>query len=173
MAAAWPGGRRGPRSATSALELGRLDHRLHRLLPFEATHQRTLEEAVDFILGGGKANPNLGVSNTIRGAVASWAKTLATELGGYGITVNKAQIPDADIGSISLLFANGDRVMVPQIEGADIDVGDDVEVSRNHQGNYPESVYSHGINLLSGVGAARAISRGRALAVTDSAHSPG
>jgi 3-oxoacyl-[acyl-carrier protein] reductase len=31
---------------------------------------------------------NLGVSNTIRGAVASWAKTLATELGGYGITVN-------------------------------------------------------------------------------------
>ncbi|MBL8299116.1 MAG: SDR family oxidoreductase [Rhodanobacteraceae bacterium] len=31
---------------------------------------------------------NLGVSNTIRGAVASWAKTLATELGPYGITVN-------------------------------------------------------------------------------------
>ncbi len=32
--------------------------------------------------------PNLGVSNTIRGAVASWAKTLATELGASGITVN-------------------------------------------------------------------------------------
>lgn len=31
---------------------------------------------------------NLGVSNTIRGAVASWAKTLATELGPLGITVN-------------------------------------------------------------------------------------
>jgi 3-oxoacyl-[acyl-carrier protein] reductase len=31
---------------------------------------------------------NLGVSNTIRGAVASWAKTLATELGPSGITVN-------------------------------------------------------------------------------------
>jgi len=31
---------------------------------------------------------NLGVSNTIRGATASWAKTLATELGGFGITVN-------------------------------------------------------------------------------------
>ena len=30
----------------------------------------------------------LGVSNTIRGAVASWAKTLALELGPYGITVN-------------------------------------------------------------------------------------
>lgn len=32
--------------------------------------------------------PNLGVSNTIRGAVASWAKTLAGELGEFGITVN-------------------------------------------------------------------------------------
>ncbi|HQY19585.1 MAG TPA: SDR family oxidoreductase [Ignavibacteria bacterium] len=31
---------------------------------------------------------NLGVSNTIRGAVASWAKTLAGELGPFGITVN-------------------------------------------------------------------------------------
>lgn len=31
---------------------------------------------------------NLGVSNTIRGAVASWAKTLAGELGVHGITVN-------------------------------------------------------------------------------------
>jgi len=30
----------------------------------------------------------LGVSNTIRGAVASWAKTLASELGSVGITVN-------------------------------------------------------------------------------------
>jgi 3-oxoacyl-[acyl-carrier protein] reductase len=32
--------------------------------------------------------PNLGVSNTIRGAVANWSKTLANELGAYGITVN-------------------------------------------------------------------------------------
>lgn len=31
---------------------------------------------------------NLGVSNTVRGAVASWAKTLANELGPDGITVN-------------------------------------------------------------------------------------
>ena len=32
--------------------------------------------------------PGLGVSNTTRGAVANWAKTLAGELGAYGITVN-------------------------------------------------------------------------------------
>jgi len=31
---------------------------------------------------------DLGVSNTIRGAVASWAKTLANEAGKFGITVN-------------------------------------------------------------------------------------
>lgn len=31
---------------------------------------------------------NLGVSNTIRGAMASWSKTMANELGSFGITVN-------------------------------------------------------------------------------------
>lgn len=31
---------------------------------------------------------NLGVSNTVRGAVANWSKTLANELGQYNITVN-------------------------------------------------------------------------------------
>lgn len=32
--------------------------------------------------------PNLGVSNTIRGAMANWSKTLSNELGPFGITVN-------------------------------------------------------------------------------------
>jgi 3-oxoacyl-[acyl-carrier protein] reductase len=31
---------------------------------------------------------NLGVSNTVRAAMANWAKSLANELGPYGITVN-------------------------------------------------------------------------------------
>jgi 3-oxoacyl-[acyl-carrier protein] reductase len=31
---------------------------------------------------------NLGVSNTIRGAVASWAKSMANEISQYNITVN-------------------------------------------------------------------------------------
>ena len=30
----------------------------------------------------------MGVSNTVRGAVANWAKTLSNELGEYNITVN-------------------------------------------------------------------------------------
>lgn len=33
-------------------------------------------------------NKNLGVSNTIRGATASWAKTMSNELAAFGITVN-------------------------------------------------------------------------------------
>ncbi|TVZ57058.1 3-oxoacyl-[acyl-carrier protein] reductase [Lutibacter sp. Hel_I_33_5] len=32
--------------------------------------------------------PGLGVSNTIRGAVGNWSKTLAEEVGSHGITVN-------------------------------------------------------------------------------------
>ena len=35
-----------------------------------------------------KPIPGLGVSNTIRAAVANWSKTLANELGPFGITVN-------------------------------------------------------------------------------------
>lgn len=40
--------------------------------------------------------PGLGVSNTIRGAVATWAKTLANELGPDGITVNNV-LPGATL----------------------------------------------------------------------------
>jgi len=38
----------------------------------------------------------LGVSNTVRGAVASWAKTLAGEVGRHGITVNNV-LPGATL----------------------------------------------------------------------------
>jgi 3-oxoacyl-[acyl-carrier protein] reductase len=40
----------------------------------------------------------LGVSNTIRGAVANWSKTLANELGSFGITVNNV-LPGATMTS--------------------------------------------------------------------------
>ncbi|MBC6991617.1 SDR family oxidoreductase [Hymenobacter sp. BT491] len=40
--------------------------------------------------------PNLGVSNTIRGAVGNWAKTLANELAINGITVNNV-LPGATV----------------------------------------------------------------------------
>jgi 3-oxoacyl-[acyl-carrier protein] reductase len=48
--------------------------------------------------------PGLGVSNTIRGAVASWAKTLAGELAADGITVNNVLPGFTDTARLAELF---------------------------------------------------------------------
>ena len=48
----------------------------------------------------------LGVSNTIRAAVGNWAKTLANEVGKYGITVNNV-LPGATMtGRLSQIITN-------------------------------------------------------------------
>lgn len=49
---------------------------------------------------------NLGVSNTVRGAMASWAKTLANELGPHGITVNNILPGFINTGRIESLIKN-------------------------------------------------------------------
>lgn len=46
----------------------------------------------------------LGVSNTIRGAVANWAKTLASELGQYNITVNNVLPGSTDTARLTTLI---------------------------------------------------------------------
>jgi 3-oxoacyl-[acyl-carrier protein] reductase len=46
----------------------------------------------------------LGVSNTIRGAVANWAKTLAGELGQYNITVNNVLPGFTETGRLDSLI---------------------------------------------------------------------
>lgn len=48
----------------------------------------------------------LGVSNTIRGAVAQWAKTLSLELGRFGITVNNVLPGSTQTGRIDALIAS-------------------------------------------------------------------
>lgn len=50
--------------------------------------------------------PNLGVSNTIRAATASWAKTMANELGQYGITVNNVLPGFTDTARLQSLIAH-------------------------------------------------------------------
>ena len=50
--------------------------------------------------------PDLGVSNTIRGAVASWAKTLAAEVGRFGITVNNILPGFTDTARLRSLIKN-------------------------------------------------------------------
>ncbi|MBL7953188.1 MAG: SDR family oxidoreductase [Flavobacteriales bacterium] len=50
--------------------------------------------------------PNLGVSNTIRGAVANWGKTLANELGPHGITVNNVLPGATETERLTAIIAN-------------------------------------------------------------------
>lgn len=59
---------------------------------------------------------NLGVSNTIRGAVNSWSKTLSKEVAAYGITVNNLLPGQTNTERLrSLIAANASR------KGATID----------------------------------------------------
>lgn len=48
--------------------------------------------------------PNLGVSNTVRGAVAGWAKTLSRELAPHGITVNNVLPGYTETGRIAQIL---------------------------------------------------------------------
>jgi 3-oxoacyl-[acyl-carrier protein] reductase len=48
----------------------------------------------------------LGVSNTIRGAVASWAKTMANEVASFGITVNNVLPGATATGRLSSIIDN-------------------------------------------------------------------
>lgn len=64
--------------------------------------------------------PGLGVSNTIRGAMASWAKTLAGEAGPDGITVNNVLPGFTDTGRLrSLIAAKAERQGLTEDQVAD------------------------------------------------------
>ena len=63
----------------------------------------------------------LGVSNTTRGAVASWAKTMANELGQYGITVNNVLPGMTSTGRLQSIIerkAEQQQKTVPEVEAA-------------------------------------------------------
>lgn len=62
---------------------------------------------------------NLGVSNTVRGATASWAKTMANELGQFGITVNNVlpgMTKTERLASIVRNTAMGKQLSEPEVE---------------------------------------------------------
>ena len=52
----------------------------------------------------------LGVSNTIRGAVANWAKTMANELGPYGITVNNVLPGSTETGRLDKILESKAKI---------------------------------------------------------------
>jgi len=58
----------------------------------------------------------LGVSNTTRGAVASWAKTVANEVAKYGITVNNVLPGATKTGRLESIIQNkADKLDIPFI----------------------------------------------------------
>ncbi len=57
---------------------------------------------------------NLGVSNTIRGAVGNWSKTLANEVGKFGITVNNVLPGATDTQRLQTIILNkANKMSVP------------------------------------------------------------
>ncbi|UII28713.1 SDR family oxidoreductase [Fulvivirga maritima] len=99
----------------------------------------------------------LGVSNTIRGAVANWAKTLSLELGGFGITVNNILPGFTETARIRSIISNNARkngVSEAEIEEGmkkQIPVGRFAEASETAAAiaflASPAAAYINGVNL--------------------------
>ncbi len=65
--------------------------------------------------------PGLGVSNTIRGAVANWAKTLSLEIAQYGITVNNVLPGFTNTNRLTSIIAKKSQTQgIPEEQVADI-----------------------------------------------------
>ena len=60
--------------------------------------------------------PGLGVSNTIRAAVANWAKTLSFELAEHGITVNNVLPGFTDTNRLKTLIETKSKTLNKSVE---------------------------------------------------------
>jgi len=101
--------------------------------------------------------PGLGVSNTIRAAVANWAKTLSLELGSFGITVNNVLPGSAMTGRLQMLIKNRadkegktlaeiEKDMIQQIPARKLGTAEDVAAAIAFLAS-PAADYINGINL--------------------------
>jgi len=100
---------------------------------------------------------NLGVSNTIRGAVANWAKTLSVELAPFGITVNNV-LPGATMtGRLESIITNNASKTGKAFDEAKNEMVKEIPVGRIGEANEvaaavaflasPAAAYINGINL--------------------------
>jgi 3-oxoacyl-[acyl-carrier protein] reductase len=99
----------------------------------------------------------LGVSNTIRGAVASWSKTLSVELAPFGITVNNV-LPGASMtGRLeSILKTRADksgktveeatREMIEEIPAGRISTPEEIAAAVAFLAS-PAAAYINGVNI--------------------------
>jgi 3-oxoacyl-[acyl-carrier protein] reductase len=74
--------------------------------------------------------PGLGVSNTVRAAVASWAKTLSVELAANGITVNNVLPGFTETGRLASLIASRAKANATSEEAVARDMIDHVPAGR-------------------------------------------
>lgn len=101
--------------------------------------------------------PGLGVSNTIRAAVASWAKTLSLELGPYCITVNNVLPGFTNTNRLKSLIAKKAEVQGKKVK--EIEQAMKLDIPAGRFGNVdeianavaflctPAASYINGINL--------------------------
>lgn len=101
--------------------------------------------------------PNLGVSNTIRGAVANWSKTLANELGQFNITVNNVLPGATETGRLEAIMRNKADKSGKRMEQVKHDMAAEVPLKRLARPEEiaaavaflasPAASYINGINL--------------------------
>lgn len=101
--------------------------------------------------------PNLGVSNTIRGAVANWSKTLAMELGPLGITVNNVLPGATETGRLDAIIQNKAQATGADANAVREEMSHEVPLRRLAKPNEigaaiaflasPAAAYINGINL--------------------------
>ncbi|MFA5681443.1 MAG: hypothetical protein WC999_08935 [Hydrogenophaga sp.] len=125
----------GATSSSGGMERERTDPEISRLAELAEAH-RTGVQMFGGIYGGGPAVPQAGDHSPALVELAEQheARLLARDEAFSGEVV--AQIERENESPAYVIEADGDRVMVPEVEGADMDVGDDVEISRDQQGNY-------------------------------------
>ncbi len=74
--------------------------------------------------------PNLGVSNTIRGAVANWSKTLANELGAYNITVNNVLPGATNTGRLQSIIETKANAISESVDAVREEMADESPMKR-------------------------------------------
>ena len=73
---------------------------------------------------------NLGVSNTVRGAMASWSKTLSRELAPHGITVNNILPGYTKTQRLISLFENKANALNRSVDDISMEVLKDIPAAR-------------------------------------------
>ena len=134
----------GAALSSGGMERERTDPEISRLAELAEAH-RTGVQMFGGIYGGGPAVPQAGDHSPALVELAEQheARLLARDEAFSGEVV--AQIERENESPAYVIEADGDRVMVPEVEGADMDVGDDVEISRDQQGNYEaDADYGYG-----------------------------